>query len=152
MPSYVMSEQTAKLAKDFNAKIAFIGKTKHGNEFAYELIDQLRGKKVLYLRGKDVVSDLIGILHKEGIMCDDEVVYENRFNDKVKKKKLPKNSKIIFTSPSTIKYFFKIYRWDDSYTAISIGRTTADNFPKNIKPIISEDTSFQACVNRALSL
>jgi len=152
IPAYVMSEQTAKLLKDLNGKLEYISKTKHGNEFAYEIVEKLKGKRVLYLRGKEIVSDLINILQKNSIECIDEIVYENRFNENVKKRKIPKNSKIIFTSPSTIKYFFKVFTWDESYTAISIGKTTAQYFPKNIKPLIAKDTSFTSCVSTALSI
>jgi len=152
LPAYVMSEQTAKLIKDFNAKLAFISKEKHGNEFAHELLSLLKGKKVLYLRGKEVVSDLIDIFAKNGIDCRDEIIYENKFNQDIKKRKIPKNSKIIFTSPSTVKYFLQVFSWDESYTAISIGKTTAQYFPNYIEPVLAEDTSFQACINKALSI
>jgi len=152
IPSYVISEQTAKLVKDLNGNLEYISKTKHGDEFAYEMCDKLKGKKVLYLRGKEIVSDLINILQNNDVICDDDVIYENKFNKEVKKKKIPKNSKIIFTSPSTIKYFFKVFSWDESYTAISIGKTTAKYFPKNIKPIIAKNTSFKSCVDTALQI
>ena len=152
VPSYVISEQTAKLVKDLNGNLEYISKTKHGNEFAYEIVEKLKGKRVLYIRGAEIVSDLVNILQNNNINFNDEVVYENQFNEDAKKVKIPKNSKIIFTSPSTIKYFFKIFSWDDSYTAISIGKTTLKYFPKNIKPHIAEDTSFKSCVEKALSL
>lgn len=152
LPSYVISEQTAKLVKDLDGKVEYISKTKHGNEFAYEICSKLKNKKVLYLRGKEIVSDLINILKSDDIDCSDEIVYENKFDVSIKNKKIPKNSKIIFTSPSTIKYFFKVFSWDNSFTAISIGKTTAKYFPANIKPIIAEDTSFKSCVDKALSL
>jgi len=152
IPSYVISEQTGKLIKDLDGKLEYISKTKHGNEFAYEIYNKLKGKKVLYIRGKEIVSNLINILQNNDVICDDEVIYENKFNEEVKKTKIPKNSKIIFTSPSTIKYFFKVFSWDESYTAISIGKTTAKYFPKNIKPIIAKNTSFKSCVDTALSL
>jgi uroporphyrinogen-III synthase len=152
IPSYVISEQTAKLVKDLNGKLGFVGKQRHGDEFAYEIIEELKGKKVLYLRASEIVSDIIDILNDNGVKCDDIVVYENHFIQQQEKKTLPKNSKIIFSSPSTIKYFFKVFLWDESYTAISIGNTTAKYFPKNIKPIIAEKTSIQACVNKALEI
>lgn len=152
IPAYVMSQQSAKLLKDMNGKLEYISKTKHGNEFAYELVEKLQGKKVLYLRGKELVSDLINILKTNEIECKDEVIYENIFNKEVKKRKIPSGSKIIFTSPSTIKYFFRVFTWDDSYTAISIGKTTAKYFPENISPIIADDTSFHSCVSKALSI
>jgi uroporphyrinogen-III synthase len=152
IPSYVISKQTAKLVKDLKGKVEFVSKMKHGNEFAYEIINLLKNKKVLYLRGKEIVSDLIEILSDEKIQIKDEIIYENCFNEDIKTVIIPKNSKIIFTSPSTIEYFFKVFKWDESYTAISIGKTTAKYFPKNIKPIIAEDTSFKSCVDKALEL
>lgn len=152
IPSYVISQQTAKLVKEFNGTLAFVSKTKHGDTFAHEITNALKGKKVLYLRGKEVVSNLMSILERNNIDCEDEIIYENRFNELVEKIKIPKKSKIIFTSPSTIKYFFKVFSWDDSYTAISIGKTTAQYFPKNIKPLIADNTSFQSCVDKALEI
>lgn len=152
IPAYTISEQTAKLVKDLDGSLEYVSKTKHGDEFAYEIAKKLQGKKVLYLRGKDIVSDLINILNNNKIDCSSEIIYENKFNKDVKKEKLPKGSKIIFSSPSTIKYFFKVFSWDDSYTAISIGKTTAKYFPSDIKPIIANNTSFQSCVEKALEI
>lgn len=152
IPSFAISEQTAKLIKDFNGKLAFCGKKRHGDEYAYEILPEIKGKKVLYLRAAEIVSDFINILNNNGVECDDVVVYENYAKEQDDKKTLPKNSKIIFSSPSTIKYFFKLYTWDDSYTAISIGNTTAKYFPEYIKPIIADKTSLQSCVNKALEI
>lgn len=152
IPSYTISEQTAKLVKNLNGKLEYVGKTRHGNEFAYEISKLLKGKKVLYLRGKDIASELVDILKRNSIDCHEEVVYENFFNESVKKIKIPKNSKIIFTAPSTVEYFFKIFSWDETYTAISIGNTTAKHFPDNITPVIADTTSFKACVDKALEL
>nr|WP_321266643.1 uroporphyrinogen-III synthase [uncultured Sulfurimonas sp.] len=152
IPSYAISEQTAKLIKDFNGKLEFSSKKRHGDEFAYEILPELKGKRVLYIRAREVVSDLINILNSNGIECDDVIVYENNFKEQDEKKVLPKNSKIIFSSPSTIKYFFKVYSWDNSYKAISIGKTTAKYFPEYIKPFIAENTSLKACVDKALEI
>jgi uroporphyrinogen-III synthase len=152
IPSYAISEQTAKLIKDFDGKLAFAGKKRHGDEFAYEILPMLKGKKVLYLRAKEIVSDFLNILNTNGVICDDVIVYENKFIQQSQNTILPKNSKIIFSSPSTIKYFFKAFSWDESYTAISIGNTTAKYFPEHIKPIIADNTSLRACVEKALEI
>ena len=152
IPSYAISEQTAKLIKDLKGNLAFSGKEKHGDEFAYELIKKLKGKKVLYLRGEDIVSDLINILNKNHVKCKDSIIYKNKYIEVKDKKKLPKNSKIIFSSPSTIKYFFKSFKWDKSYKAIAIGKTTAKYFPSDIKPFIAKNTSIKACIEKALEI
>lgn len=153
VPSYAISEQTAKLIRDFGGHLKYAGRKRHGDEFAHELLGcELKGKRVLYLRAKEIVSNMLEILREGGIKCDDVVVYENIFKEPKDIKALPKNSKIIFSSPSTIKYFLKAFTWDDSYRAISIGHTTAKYFPDYIKPIIADKTSLKACVTKALEI
>lgn len=152
IPCYVISSQSAKLVRALNGKLEFIGKEKHGNEFAYELVNRLKNKKVLYLRGEKVVSKLISIFKKNDIDCTDVVVYRNNYIKPRKKIVLPKGSKIIFSSPSTIEYFFKNFDWDDSFHAISIGKTTAKYFPEEIKPVFADDVSLESCVKKALEL
>lgn len=152
IPSYAISKDTAKYIKDLNGKLAFSGKEKHGDEFAYELIDHLKGKKVAYLSAESVVSNLIEILHNNKINCEHLPVYKTICREYDKKVKLPSGSIIIFSSPSTIKCFFKKVEWDNSFTAISIGKTTAKYFPKFIDPIIADTPSLKSCVCKALSL
>ncbi len=152
VPSYAIAAQTAKTIKKLGGNLKFVGITKHGDQFANELVEELRGKRVLYLRGKKVVSNLIEILQTSDVACEDVVVYENLCNDALKIKELPENSYIIFSSPSTIECFFKNFEWKESYKAISIGHTTARFFPENITPVIADTTSIESCVNKAIEL
>jgi len=152
IPSYVIAPQTAKVLKEMKGKLTFTGKAKHGNEFAYELIPLLENKKVLYVRGKDSISDMVTILQENKISCDEVIVYETVCKSYETPPILPKNSVIIFSSPSTIKCFFKNTIWDESFTAISIGNTTAKHFPEDINPIISDNTSLEFCVKKAIEV
>lgn len=152
IPSYVMSPQSAKLVKHLGGKLAYIGKEKTGNEYAYELVDKLVGKNVLYLRGSKVVSNLINIFNINSIKCDDYIVYKTKTKKIDKKIKFPKNSTFIFSSPSIIKSFFENFQWQDSYKAICIGKTTAEFLPKNIDVHISDDTSINSCVYKAIEI
>lgn len=152
IPSYVIAPQTAKQLKWHGGKLEYVGKSKHGDEFAEELIPLLSGKKVLYLGGKRVVSDLVNILNSNGVICDQKAIYETGCKEYPRKIQLPKNSIIIFSSPSTIECFLKNAQWDESFKAISIGDTTAKYFPDYIKPIISDNTSLDGCVQTALQL
>jgi len=152
IPSYAIAPQTGNIIKKLGGNLEFIGKKNHGNEFAFELIKILKGKKVLYLRGNKVVSTLTSILNENDIICDELIVYESickKYNEKFN---LPKSSIIIFSSPSTIKCFFKNSSWDKSFRAIAIGKTTAKYFPDYIQPIISDNTSLESCINKALEL
>jgi uroporphyrinogen-III synthase len=152
IPSYAIAPQTAKTIKKLGGNLKFVGVSKHGDEFAQELAEVLKGKRVLYLRGKKVVSNLIEKLNNADVVCDDIIVYENRCNSEIKVKELPENSYIIFSSPSTIECFFKKFTWKESYTAISIGNTTAKYFPKEIIPVIADTTSLESCINKAIEL
>ncbi|MBD3841175.1 MAG: uroporphyrinogen-III synthase [Campylobacterales bacterium] len=153
IPSYAISTQTAKEIKKLGGSLKFIGKEKHGDQFANELIPLLsQYKKVAYLGAKDIVSDLITILNENKIDCDHIAVYETVCVQYKEKINLPNDSIIIFSSPSTIRCFFKNVNWKESFKAISIGHTTKKYFPNNITPIISDDTTLQSCVQKALSL
>ena len=150
--AFAIAPQTAKIVKDLGGKLEFTGLTNHGDKFALELVPLLKNKKVLYLRGAKVVSKLSEVLNENNIQCDEIVVYESVCKTYEEKQSLPKNSIIIFSSPSTIECFLKNSTWDESFRAISIGKTTANYFPEYIKPIISDNTSLKSCVQKALEL
>jgi len=147
IPSYAIAPMTANIIKDMNGNLVFTGVTNHGDQFALEIEEKLKNKKVLYLRGSKVVSNLIDRLD-----CDDKIVYESVCRKNNQELKPLKNSTIIFSSPSTIKCFLDNFDWDDSYKAISIGKTTAKYFPKYIKYTISDTTSLESCVKKAKEL
>ena len=153
VPAFVIAPQTAKTLESLGGNLHYVGKNGHGNDFAKEIDAKLCGKKVLYVCGKKVVSNLFAILNDSGVLCDKIVVYETLCKKYDEKISLPKDSIVIFSSPSTLECFFKnIVSWDESYTDISIGKTTAKYFPQNITPIIPNDTTLEACVKLSLEL
>jgi len=152
IPSYVIAPQTAKTVKSLGGNLTFIGKAHHGDAFAQEIQSELKGKKVLYVSGKKVVSNLVNILKDNGVLCDSKVFYKTVCKQYKERVVLPKNSIIIFSAPSTIECFLNNVTWDESFRAISIGKTTAKYFPDYIEPIISDTTSLDACVQKAQEL
>lgn len=146
IPSFVIASKTAKIVQELEGKVAFIGNSGHGNEFANELIPHLRNKKVLYLKAKKVVSNLGNLLKEAHIQVDEKVIYETACNILQNKEIPPKNSVIIFSSPSTIECFFDNYSWDKSYTAVAIGQTTALYLPDDVSYVISKSTSIEDCI------
>ncbi|MEA3289210.1 MAG: uroporphyrinogen-III synthase [Campylobacterota bacterium] len=151
IPSYIIGEQTAKVVNSLDGNIEYIGKNSHGNEFSYELTDKLKGKKVLYIRGEKVASNLFDILIENNITCEELVVYKTKCKQ-YKDVDLPKGSIIIFSSPSTINCFFKNNLWDDTFKAVVIGKTTARSLPKGITYFISSNTSLESCIEKAREL
>ncbi len=152
IPIYAIAPQTANIVKKLGGNLEFIGTDGHGDKFALELIDKLKGKKALYIRGEKVVSNLINILKQNNISCDETIVYKTVCKEYKQFGQLPKDSIIIFSSPSTIKCFFKNTTWDESFKAVCIGDTTAKYLPSHIKPYIADTTSLESCVEKGLEL
>lgn len=152
IPSYAIAPQTANIIKKMGGNLVFTGETNHGNEFAKELIEVLKNKKTLYIRGEKIVSNLVSILKNSGIVCDEVIVYKTSCKELDPSQQPPNGSIIIFSAPSTIKCFLKNFKWDESYKAVAIGKTTAKYFPPEIKPVISPSTSLASCVQTARNI
>lgn len=150
IPSYMIAPKTAQEAENLGANIAFVGISGHGNDFAFELMPHLKDKKVLYVKAEKTVSNLPGILKENGIDLDEVVAYKTTCKKDIKKENLEDGSTIIFTSPSSVECFLATYDWNETFKAISIGRTTAMFLPKDISCEISDITSVEECVKLAL--
>ena len=146
IPCYVIAPKTAKVIEELGGKIGFVGNSGHGNEFAAELMPHLKNKKVLYLKAKRVVSNLVGLLKDAKIDITDVVVYETIQKQRNHNEIPSKNSVIIFSSPSTVEYFFENFTWDESYKAVVIGHTTAKYLPEEIAYVVSKTTSIDDCI------
>lgn len=151
-PAYAIAPQSAKAIKRLGGQLRYVGKSHYGSEFAQELVAQLVGKRTLYLRAKEVASELGAILRDQGVSCDEAVIYETRCKPQSAPLVLPKKSVIIFSAPSNVACFLQHVCWDESYRAVAIGTTTAGAFPEGITPIIAEHTSLESCLRKAREL
>ncbi len=151
LDSYAIAPMTANIIKKEGGKVFFTGSSGHGDDFAKELIPLLENRKVLYIRALKVVSNLVEILKDNKIKIDELITYKTVCNENLNCV-LEDSSVIIFTSPSSVKCFFKKFSWRDSFQAIVIGKTTAKFLPKGIKYQISKMTSVQECIKLAHKL
>ena len=149
---FAISKKTAQVVKEVGGNLVFTGTASHGNEFALELIDKLKGKKVLYVKGEKVVSNLFEILKTKEINIKTCNSYKTVCNKEFENISFEQNSIFIFTSPSTVECFFKNYSWDESYKAVVIGKTTANYLPKNIEYYISDTQSIDSCIQLARNI
>lgn len=147
IPSFVIAPKTSQIIKNLGGIVSFTGITSHGNEFAKELIDLLKNKKVLYIKALKTVSNLLEILKENKILVDELIAYET--SCKQSNIILENNSIFIFTSPSSVECFFSQYSWNETFKAIVIGKTTAEYLPKNVNYLISPQTSIDECINLA---
>lgn len=152
IPSYAISDKTAKRLQEAKANLVFNANAKDGDEFALKLRTQLKDKKVLYIRAKTVVSNLETILKEAGIDCDSIISYETLCNTYCIEQKPSKGSIIIFSSPSSIDCFCQNFPLDKSYKIVVIGETTAKRLPSNIPYQISCEKSLLSCIKLAKTL
>ena len=152
IPSYSIGSGTSSAIKKLGGRVEFEAKSSYGNDFAKEIRKRLEGKKVLFLRAKVVTSKLNTILKEAGVKLDEEIVYETVCNECKNLSKPPKNSCIIFSSPSTIECFFNCFEWDDSYKAVVIGEVTLKALPKGIPFVISDKTNILSCIEKCKTL
>ncbi|MCT7536381.1 uroporphyrinogen-III synthase [Aliarcobacter butzleri] len=150
IPSYAIAQKTANTIMKLGGVVDFIGNSGHGNDFAYELNNVLKDKKVLYVKALKTVSNLPNILKENGIFLDEIIAYKT--SCKKSNIILEENSIFIFTSPSSVECFFKQYSWKNSYKAIVIGKTTAEFLPSNVNYEISSQTSVEECIKLAKQL
>ncbi|MDK2082326.1 uroporphyrinogen-III synthase [Aliarcobacter butzleri] len=148
--SYAIAQKTANTIMRLGGVVEFIGNSGHGNDFAYELKNILKDKKVLYVKALKTVSNLPNILKENGVFLDEIIAYKT--SCKKSNIILEENSIFIFTSPSSVECFFKQYSWKNSYKAIVIGKTTAEFLPSNINYEISSQTSVEECIKLAKQL
>jgi uroporphyrinogen-III synthase len=148
VPCYSIGSGTSGAIKKLGGKVEFEAKSSYGDNFAQEIKKRLKGKKVLFLRAKVVTSKLNIILKEAGVLLDEKIVYETVCNDCKNLSKPPKNSCIVFSSPSTIECFFNCFSWDKSYKAVVIGEVTLKALPKNIPYFLSDKTTIPSCIEK----
>ncbi|MBE0494942.1 MAG: uroporphyrinogen-III synthase [Campylobacterales bacterium] len=152
LPVYVIGKGTQEAAQKAGATVAYVAKEAYGERFALETISLLQGKKVLFPRAKEVVSDVAGLLQKEGVLIHDVVAYETVCVPCETLSPPLGTSVMIFTSPSSVRCFLRCFSWDSSWQAVSIGKKTAEAFPKEIISHISPVQTVDACVELAQGL
>ena len=151
LPVFAIASGCAAAAKGLGFTQIYTGQNAHGDDFAREILPLLKGKKVLYLKGKDSASNFLEILQKSGVNIKAVIAYENVLNPCKMELKPPKNSILIFASPINVRNFLTNFGWDESYQTISIGKVTAKEL-KFSTPLVSQSQDINACIALAKTL
>ncbi|MGF7403094.1 uroporphyrinogen-III synthase [Campylobacter concisus] len=151
LPVFAIANSCAAAAREFGFSEIYTGQNAHGDDFAREILPLLKGKKVLYLKGKDSASNFLEILQKGGVNIKAVIAYENVLNPCKMELKPPKNSILIFSSPINVRNFLTNFGWDESYQTISIGKITAKEL-KFSTPLVSQSQDINACIALAKTL
>lgn len=150
LPVLAISDATAEAAQEEGAKI--LDKAQGYGEDAVRLIlDKYADLKALHPHAKVVAYDIGTALKESGVFIESVVAYETSCME-AKVLELPEDAVCIFTSPSSIKCFEKLYGFLPTYKIVCIGETTRSALPEGIDAVVSEKTSVASCVQEAESL
>ncbi len=152
IPAYSIGSATSSAIQERGGNLVYNAQSSYGDDFAQEIKELLSSKKVLFLRPKIVTSSLNSILKEAGVLLDELVIYKTVCASCESLKKPEKNSYIIFSSPSTIRCFFRCFHWDKSYTAIVIGSKTASFMPKDVPFLQAPKQTIPSCITVAQKL
>ena len=152
VPAIVIGRATAKRVEELGGSVAYVASQFYGERLAQELEESFDPKRrYLFLRPKVVSTDIASLLKKSGFVIDEEVVYETRCAACDELTPPPKGSVILFSSPSTVRCFFRCFGWDESYRAYVLGAKTASALPEGIEYRICQGATLQECVDLILS-
>jgi len=153
IPCLAIGKATAKQITTLGGRVLFQPNDFYGKNLAKEIAQHFKNKKILYLRPKEVSFDSKFFLVSQGIVLDEKIIYETSCIKYNIDKKPKKNAIIIFTSPSTIKCFFKIFEWDESYRAVVIGEATKVHLPNEVREVfVAKKPLIESCVEMARNL
>jgi len=148
IPAFAIGKATAKQVEALggrvlNEKFAF-----YGEEFVQQIAASIPpASRLLYPRARQVVTPVAKLLRDRGFAVEDVVVYETECAECDKLEPPKKGAHIIFSSPSTIRCFFRCFAWDRSYKAYVIGRKSAAAMPKHIPYTLFEGQTLQQIVD-----
>jgi uroporphyrinogen-III synthase len=151
-PTIAIGGATKKKIEELGGEVIYYPKKFYGEALAEDIKHFFSDRKLLYLRPKEVSFDSKTYLEKNGIAIKEQVIYETSCIKYSEYEKPKKNAIIIFTSPSTIKCFFKNFNWDNSYIAILIGHATKAHLPKKCKYVIADEPLIDACIKKAIEI
>ena len=149
---FAIGKATALSCKEFGFTQIYEAQNSHGSEFGAEILEKLYGKRVLFIKAKETMSNVDIYFNQNGIDISVIDGYENLILKKDISSKPKSNSILIFTSPINVRAFIQNLGWDDSYKAVAIGKATAQALKPYTDPIISKSQTIKDCVELAKSL
>ncbi len=151
-PCVAIGGATKRKIEDLGGSVIYYPKEFYGEVLAKDILNNFSDKKLLYLRPKEVSFDSRAYLAKSGIKLEEQIIYETSCVKYALKDKPKESAIIIFTSPSTIKCFFKNFEWHESYMAVLIGHATKEHLPSYCNYVVADEPLIDACVKKAMEL
>ena len=150
-PTIAIGKATKTRIEELGGEVIYSPKKFYGKVLANDVKEYFADRKILYLRPEKISFDSKEFLVKEGIELREQIIYRTLCREH--KIKPSKGATIIFTSPSTIKCFFKNFSWDSSYSAVLIGVTTREHLPIECKRyFIADKPLISSCIEKAIEV
>lgn len=147
---YTVGENTAKEAFNLGFKDVKYPKLSYASNLYEEFKEELRDKKCLYLRAKELSSNLVQKLLDQNINLTQIIAYENIY--KKPNVCITHPCIVIFTSPSCVNYFLKTYDIKEEDYLIAIGQSTAKQLLKYNNVLVCKNPNLEECVQIAKNL
>jgi uroporphyrinogen-III synthase len=148
-PSIAIGGATKNKIEELGGEVIYYPKNFYGEVLANDIKEYFSNKKILYLRPEVVSFDSRGFLSKEGIELYEQIIYKTSCQKYNISQKPKKGAIIIFTSPSTIRCFFRSFSWDSSYIAILIGNATKEHLPNGCRYEVADEPLIDSCIKKA---
>jgi uroporphyrinogen-III synthase len=147
IPAICIGKPTANVVVKLGGKVEYIAKSSYGDDLAKEIITNFSPSKIVFLRAKKVLSNIVEILKENNFDVIEKIVYETKCKTI---DFIPEKGIFIFTSPSTVKCFLSQIEWKKEYKAIAIGTRTASAFPYKIE--VSDIQTIDNCIKIAKNM
>ncbi len=140
--SIAIGGATKAKIEELGGRVIFSPKNFYGETLAKDILERFKDRQTLYLRPKVISFDSKSFLEKNGVSIKEQIIYETTCKSYTKESQPQKGAIIIFTSPSTIRCFFKSFEWDSSYRAVIIGKATKKELPDFIENVEIAERTF----------
>ncbi|GLH57589.1 uroporphyrinogen-III synthase [Helicobacter ailurogastricus] len=144
LPSFVLADKSAQVAKSLGFKVAFVGQSGQAKGFVKE-VKGILPSPTLFVRAQSVATDALDFLPSL-------IAYENTPIKLPPEQKPKSRSVLIFGAPSSYRHFLANFAWDPSYAAIALGKSTLNAFAPGVCAFLSPQPSLEACIELAKTL
>ena len=150
-PALCISNATAKAYENLGGTVLDVG-AGYGDDLTHIITAYPKQTKWLYLRAKEVASELATRCQQEGYAVDEVILYESVCSQQMQKVMIQENAILIFTSPSSVKCFLEFHSIQPTHKVIVIGTTTAKALPANTQKYLSKEKTIASCIELARDL
>ncbi len=151
-PCIAIGGATKKQIERLGGEVIHYPKDFYADALAEDIVNLFSSRKLLYLRPRKISFDSKGFLAKQGIVLQEQIIYQTSCISYTEQEAPPERAVIIFTSPSSIYCFLENFCWLESYTAVVIGRATQVHLPKGADFVVADEPLIDACIAKAKEL